>query len=245
MNLTITFTHLTLSTVSIFLLFTGSVFAVGGDDWRPIDPAELALKTPIVEKDADAEALFWEVRVDDGNPGELVFSHYIRVKIFTERGKESQSRIDLTYLDPDKIKDVSARTIKPDGSFVYLNKEDIFDRTITKANALKFKAKSFALPGVEPGGIIEYRWRHVRPYAWANHLALQFQRDIPVQSITYLVRPRGSLLTMHYQGFQMPAGLKFEKLKDGFYRVNLSNATAYREEPKMPPENEVRSWILL
>src|SRR6266404_2979925 len=37
----------------------------GGDDWRAVDPAELALKTSTVEKDADAEALFWEVRVDD------------------------------------------------------------------------------------------------------------------------------------------------------------------------------------
>ncbi len=33
--------------------------ARGDKDWKPIDPAELALKTPTVEKDADAEALFW------------------------------------------------------------------------------------------------------------------------------------------------------------------------------------------
>ena len=39
---------------------------LAGDDWKPIDPADLASKTPVVEKDADAEALFWEVHVDDG-----------------------------------------------------------------------------------------------------------------------------------------------------------------------------------
>ncbi len=32
--------------------------ALSADDWKPIDPAHLAMKTPMVEKDADAEAIF-------------------------------------------------------------------------------------------------------------------------------------------------------------------------------------------
>jgi hypothetical protein len=34
-------------------------------EWKPVEPADLASKTPRVEKDADAEALFWEVWVMD------------------------------------------------------------------------------------------------------------------------------------------------------------------------------------
>lgn len=34
-------------------------------DWKPVDPADLALATPRVEKDADAEAIFWEVSITD------------------------------------------------------------------------------------------------------------------------------------------------------------------------------------
>src|SRR5262245_17262512 len=93
--------------VSLFVclgLCAGAAAAFGGDDWRPVDPAELALKTSVVEKDADAEALFWEVRVDDGEVNELIFSNYVRVKVFTERGKQSQSQIDLTYFGLSKIK---------------------------------------------------------------------------------------------------------------------------------------------
>src|SRR5438876_8474356 len=67
-----------------------------GDDWHPVDPAELALKTSTVEKDADAEALFWEVRVDDSTQ-DLVLNHYIRIKIFTERGKETQSKVQIPF----------------------------------------------------------------------------------------------------------------------------------------------------
>ena len=40
-----------------------------------------------VEKDADAEAIFWEVRIDDNPDGDLIFNHYIRVKVFTDRGR--------------------------------------------------------------------------------------------------------------------------------------------------------------
>ena len=70
---------------------------LAGDDWRPVTPEELASKTPVVEKDADAEAIFWEVRIDDSHPAELSLKNYIRIKIFTDRGRESQSKIDLPY----------------------------------------------------------------------------------------------------------------------------------------------------
>src|ERR1700749_4360123 len=71
--------------------------AAGGEkDWKPIDPAYLAMKSPVVEKEADAEALFLEVRVSyedsGGDPG-TVLNPYVRIKIFNERGAESQSKI--------------------------------------------------------------------------------------------------------------------------------------------------------
>ena len=103
-----------------------------GDEWRAVDPAELALKTPSVDKDADAEALFWEVRLDDSQPEEFSLKNYLRIKVFTERGKESQSKVDLPYLASSRIKDIAARVIKPDGTIVELKKEDVFDKTIVK-----------------------------------------------------------------------------------------------------------------
>lgn len=155
-----------------------------GDEWRAVDPAELALKTSTVEKDADAEALFWEVRVDDeveGGTPRNVLKHYVRIKLFTERGRESQSKIDIQYLSNWKITDIAARTITPDNRIIELKKDDVFERTIVKASGLKIKAKSFAMPCVEPGSIIEYRWREVRNDRLANYIRLQFQRDVPVR----------------------------------------------------------------
>ena len=33
--------------------------------WKPVTPADLAVKAPVVDPKADAEALLWEVRVFD------------------------------------------------------------------------------------------------------------------------------------------------------------------------------------
>jgi hypothetical protein len=226
-----------------YLVLSTSSFAVraGGDDWKPLDPGDLSLKSPVVEKDADAEAIFWEVRIDDSQPEELVLKNYVRIKVFTDRGKESQSKIDISYLGSTRIRDVAARVIKTDGSVVELKKEDIFDRTIVKASGVKYKSKSFALPAVEPGVIIEYRWQEIHPGSSADRLRLEFQRDIPVQHVSYYLKP---FKGMAYNTFHMPDA-KFVKGKDNFFEMSMTNVVAYREEPRMPPEAQVRPWAFL
>jgi hypothetical protein len=229
------------------LVLPAAVFA--GDDWRPLGPADLALKTPVVEKDADAEAIFWEVKLDDNPEGDLIFNHYIRIKVFTERGRESQSKIDIPFGNffgsNIKIQDIAARTVKPDGSIVELKKSDVFERTIVKASGVKVKAKSFAMPGLEPGSIIEYRWREVRVNRSANYVRLDFQRDIPVQLVKYLIKP------FPFEGLGMRsitlngANSPFAKEKDGFWATSMSNVPALHEEPRMPPENQLKTWMLV
>ncbi|HYG10692.1 MAG TPA: DUF3857 domain-containing protein, partial [Pyrinomonadaceae bacterium] len=232
----------------LLLAAVAPAFAFGDQDWKPVDPAHLALKAPVVEKDADAEAIFWEVRVDDGDETDLIFTNYIRIKIFTERGRESQSKIDIVPFRPNaKIKDVAGRTIKADGQIVELKKEDVFEKLIVKSGDLKLKAKTFAMPSVEPGAIIEYRWREVYPGSSANRTRLYFQRDIPVQTVTYYLKPASNLVgveSLRYQPFHM-AMPKFEKDKKGFYSTTVTNVPAYHDEPRMPPEDEVRKWMLL
>lgn len=227
--------------VFVCLLLATSIQA---QQWKPLDPAHLALKAPVVEKDADAEALLWEVYVNDASDAGTDFIHLVRIKIFTERGKESQRRIDIPYYTGVQLKDISGRTIKPDGTIIELKKDAIFDREIVKFGSFKFKAKSFALPGIEPGAIIEYRWREVFQYE-TNFVRLQFQRDIPVQTVRYYLKPDPyavePMRTITFQG----ATPGFVKEKDGYYRTELTNVPAFREEPRMPPEDQVRTWMLI
>jgi hypothetical protein len=214
--------------------------SAAGEEWRPIESADLALKAAVVEPNADAEAIFWDIRVDDGGENDLVLSHYVRIKIFNERGREKYSKIDIPYINGVKIKDVAARTIKPDGSIVELAKDDLIEKTVVKASGLKLRTKTFAFPGIEPGAIIEYKWKEVRSNSSANNLRLQFQRDIPVQSVTYHIKPAGSSV-MDVRPFNMDEP-KFIKEKNGFQVATVTNMPAFREEPMMPPEDSVRSW---
>jgi hypothetical protein len=204
---------------------------------------------PVVEKDADAEAIFWEVKVNDDPDGDLIFTHYIRIKVFTERGRESQSKIDIPFGNffgsNIKIQDIAARTIKPDGSIVELQKSDVFERTVVKGSGVKVKVKSFAIPGLEPGSVIEYRWREIRVNQSANYVRLEFQRDIPVQRVKYLIKP------FPFEGLGMRsitlngANSPFTKEKDGFFGTALTNVPALHEEPRMPPENQLKTWMLV
>ncbi len=224
----------------LILLSSQMVSAVNKDDWQPISPAELAMKTPKVEPNADAEAIFWEVRVDDSSQ-DLIMKNYIRVKIFTEKGREKYSKIDIPFVKGIKIKDIEARVVKPDGSIIELAEEDVFEREIVKTNKVKVKAKSFAIPNIEPGVIVEYKYKEVRKSSWASNMRMMFQHDIPIQNITYYFKPYDNT---RYFTFNMEDN-KFVKDKGGFYRASMTNVPALKEEARMPPEDEVRSWLLL
>ena len=168
--------------VALISTFVGYFTTVkAGDDWREITQADLQLKTSKVEAGADAEAIFWEVRIDDTS-SDLVMNHYIRVKIFTENGREKYSKIDIPFINKRvKIKNIEARVIRPDGSIVMLDKNDVFEREIVKANDVKVKAMSFAVPNIEPGVIVEYRYKEIQRSTWANNMRMTFQHDIPIQ----------------------------------------------------------------
>lgn len=212
-------------------------------DWRPITPEELSVKAPLVEPDADAEAIFWEIRIDDSSPEDLSLRHYVRVKIFTERGREKFSKLDVPFTKGIKIKDLSARVIRPDGTIVEINNDDIFEREIIKSNGVKIMARSLAMPNIEPGVIIEYRYKETIKSAGARGMHLEFQRDIPIQKIAYFYKPYNGR-PPQYESYNF-TDTKFEKDQKGFWLASRTNIPALKEEPKMPPDDMVRAWMLL
>ena len=129
-----------------------------------------------------------------------------------------------------------------------LTKEAIFQRDVVKIGGLKIKAVSFAMPAVEPGVIIEYRWREVRDNELANYQRLLFQRNIPVHEVEYFIKP----LTLPNRAFPGMRRISFGAQpspivqgRDGFYSTSLENVPAFKEEPLMPSEWVVRPWTLV
>lgn len=226
------------------------------DKWRDVSQDELQMKAPKVEADAEAEAILWEVRVmDDYVPRagfKSVLNHYLRIKIFNERGRENNSKVDIPFgRIPDlgidiAIKDISARTIKPDGTIFEVKPNEIFERETVKGNGVKLKAKSFAMPGIEVGAIVEYRWKEIRADSLSYYLRMDLSREIPIQQVNYYIKPvsaPGFHLAMRIHSMNVQNG--FTKDKDDFYKMTMSNVPADREESRMPSEYDIRPWMLV
>jgi hypothetical protein len=109
------------------MFLVASATALYAADWIPVDPADLAAKSPKVEKDAHAEVILWEVRVSDeamGGQPHSVFTHYLKTKIFDARGAEMVSKVDIPFIGHVAISDIAGRTTLADGTVIGLKKDD-------------------------------------------------------------------------------------------------------------------------
>lgn len=219
--------------------------------WLPITDEERNMKAPIVDKDAGVEALFWRVHVRDEVKGDQdiqrIFYHYIRLKIFNEKGKEQAATIDLPFTDRTSIVSVAGRTIKADGTEIELKSDSVYERDLIRVGRSRLRVKSFAMPGVEPGAIVEYRWRESSHEPWPFYMRTQFQREFPVQKVTYFFAPLPSQYTLYRMSI-MAFHCKLpprEADPSGYQSVTLENMPAFRDEPMMPGEANVRMWALV
>lgn len=133
-----------------------------------------------------------------------------------------------------------------------MNGSSIVERTIAKSGRRNVKAKSFAMPGLEEGAIIEYQWTEVSSEYTPRYVTLEMQREIPIWEVTYNVRP--------FQGFQSGEQMraypfnsqpsKWEPILDdvrrrGFVRSKATHVPALLDEPQMPAEDDVKAWMLI
>ena len=122
------------------LLMSTACYAL---EWRPVNPAELALKESRVDKNADAEVLEWDVRLTDTLANReyehSAVENYLRIKIFTDKGKDQRGTVKIEYQNKSNVGDVAGRTIRPDGSIVEMSHDAVFDKLVVKAGGLKVK----------------------------------------------------------------------------------------------------------
>ena len=222
--------------------------------WAPVQPAHLAEQNPRIDPDADAEAIFWRTWVTDqmigGRQPQNVKEQYIRIKIFTERGVQEYATIDLlSAFDDIRIGDLRARTIKSDGRIVEVPGRFIFERTVAKTGGIEVRFKSFSMPAVEPGDIIEYQWKQYRDDYFSQYARLYFQRDIPSWEVSYHVKPSDYAwerlgYLMSFQVFNVRSE-EFREMPGGWQSITVQDVPAFKSEARMPPEDNIRSWILL
>jgi hypothetical protein len=122
--------------------------------FEPVSPAELQMTKEPQAPGAAAVILFRQVDRDD--TGRTAHeNNYFRIKILTEEGRK-YADIEIPFFkDRGTVGNIRARTIRPDGSIANFDGK-VFDKSIAKARGLKYLAKTFTLPDVQVGSIIEY-----------------------------------------------------------------------------------------
>ncbi|NQV41004.1 MAG: DUF3857 domain-containing protein [Candidatus Marinimicrobia bacterium] len=139
----------------IELLISCSGSSFNSDIWDK-HPSENFKRTQSPFPDSpDAVVIFdrEEIKVDPVYH-DLLHKRYVRIQIFSEAGKE-HANIEIPYWYSDKIYDIRAQTILPDGRKIQLDPADIFDKGVETG----WRYKTFALPGVAANCIIDYQYR--------------------------------------------------------------------------------------
>jgi uncharacterized protein DUF3857/transglutaminase superfamily protein len=213
------------------------------NNWRPVTPQELKISAAdIGDPEADAAILFREGELNDNFPEGTSFKVYIRIKIFNDRGRR-YGDIQLPYrVELGRITDVSARTVRPDGTAFEVSGRDIFDRVILKTNHGVWRAKVFSLPAVAAGSIIEYRYRQTYPDGF-RYFQLDLQSEMFIKELHYSIKPQASSkLDVRWVTFNAQDPKRFAPTWDGAYDIRAENIAPFRREPLMPPELGVKMW---
>ncbi len=229
--------------VLVLLLFVGAAVrrtqpVSAGDEWQPISQEELKMTSVPEAPGALAVYLYRQVDRDDSNrtPHEY---NYARIKILTEEGRKYADVEIPFFKDEGNIHGVKARTIRPDGSIVNFEGK-AFDKTIVKAKGVKYLAKTFTLPDVQVGCIIEYHYMYdlSEDKLYNSHWILS--EELFTKRGKFSLKPDANYALRWSWPAGLPTGTAPPKDEGGFVRLESQNIPAFQIEDYMPPQNELK-----
>lgn len=216
------------------------------DDWRPISPEELKMSSEPLAPGAPAIILWRQVDRDDrGLTAHEV--NYVRIKILTEEGRKyADVEIPFAKSIGNNVVRINARTIAPDGSITNYDGK-VFEKNIVKAKGLKYVAKTFTLPNVQVGSIVEYSYTlDLSEYTlFDSHWILS--DELFTKAASFSLKPYTSdyvPYNVRWSWHLLPAGSDQPKEgPDHVIRLQVHDIPAFRAEDYMPPENELKSRV--
>lgn len=210
---------------------TAHVTAFASTAWQQPTPDELSMKSYPADPSASAVYLYREEKVDDDRNFHTV---YARIKILTEKGKETFGDIEIRYIPPSfKVDQFEGRTIQSNGDVVPFTGQP-YDKLIEKEGDIKIMAKAYSMPDVQIGSIIEYRYRIKSDSEWRVPPDWHFRQSVPVLKANYNFAPMATNKGLIYS-LRLPTGEKVVKEKDGSLDLMISNIPALPDEEFLPP----------
>jgi hypothetical protein len=230
-----------LLSVLFLLLANCAAFAQG---FGAVPPEELKMTSEPKAPGAPAIVLYREENCDDNG----ITSHddyYVRIKILTEAGRK-YGNVEIAFnKNIQEVVNIHARTVHPDGSAVEFDGKP-FENTIVKTQGLTYLAKTFTLPAVEVGSVLEYRYTmDLKEHrVFSNHWILSgalFTRFARFSLKPYTSRVITVNLRWSWQG--LPSDAVPKDGPDHVVRMEVHDIPAFVEEDFMPPPNEMKARV--
>jgi transglutaminase-like putative cysteine protease len=226
--------------------------AAAGIGFQPVSPDELKMTSEPLAPGAPAIFLFRQVDRYDNiySPHE---DRYVRIKILTEEGRK-QADVQILFLwESADVVNVGARTIRPNGSIAEFDGR-VYEKNLVKGRfggqQVKYLAKTFTLPDVQVGSIIEYYYTIIfRAFRlWDSRWILSDELFTKKARFTLTPWFGGGLhaFTLRWSWDHLPPGTdgpKQDSTDDLIVRMEASNIPAFLEEDFMPPPDELKSRV--
>jgi hypothetical protein len=229
----------TFAVLIVLLLLLALRPASAGDDWLPVSPEDLALKDNPKSLGAHAMILYRESSVD---ANEASTNEYVRIKIFTQEGTK-EGDVEVPFVKGSEvIKDISARTIRPDGTIVRFEGKP-FEKTVVKSGGFRFLAKEFVLPDVKPGCIIEYKYRIQRDPLFYFDTQWVIQGELFTRLARFSIKPGDHSPPLLYRTHGLPANTVPQKQPHGYLTLEVHDLPGIEEEELMMPESILKARV--
>lgn len=217
-----------------------------GSDIPPVTPEELQMSSEPLAPGAPAIVLYRQVdRDDSGHTAHE--NNLLRIKILKDEGRK-YADVEIPFYKErgQDIVNIHARTIHADGSVVPFQGKP-YDKYIAKAKGLKYMAKTFTLPDVQVGSVIEYSYTLDLPEGYVYDSRWILSYELFTKHAKFSLKQYTSdysTLGLRWNWNQLPAGSEPPKEgADHIIRMEANNIPAFQIEDYMPPENELKSRV--
>jgi regulator of replication initiation timing len=234
------------ATVAFFFLIILPVPAVHATvGFQPVSPDELKMTSEPQAPGAPAIILFRQVDRDD-NGQTSHEDNYFRIKILTEEGRKYADVEIPFFKDSGNIVNIKGRTIKPDGSIVNFDGK-VFDKSIVKAKGVKYMARTFTLPDVQVGSIIEYYYTNdlAENQIYNSHWVLS--DELFTKNAKFSLKPYATdYFPVHLSwswNYLPKDAAPPQQGPDHLVRMQVHDIPAFQTEDFMPPENELKCHV--
>src|SRR5882762_131490 len=226
--------------LGLVVLMLAAREAKAGVGFLPVSSDELKLTSEPQAPGAPAIILYRQVDRDDNG----YTSHeddYLRIKILTEEGRK-YANVEIPFLKGiQSIVNVRARTIMPDGSIADFGGQ-VFEKYLVKGRGIKYLAKTFTLPDVQVGSIIEYFFTtDLTEYQiYDSHWILS--NELFTKKAQFSLKPYGAF-SLRWSWQSLPPGAVPKEAPNHIIRMEASKIPAFKTEDYMPPPDEMKSRV--